>query len=167
LLLSLAGILAGSIIAFFAARLLGYAVIQDVVSPKRLRKFEFLISDPKAEIAMLVLFLVPGIPKDALVYISGLTPVKPMRFFLIFTVGRFPGIWGAAYIGAHLMKKDYLPVWILSGVALILFVLGALNRDRVIDWLHRRQHRVGARPSKNGHAGGPSDAQGGPGAPDL
>jgi uncharacterized membrane protein YdjX (TVP38/TMEM64 family) len=136
-LLSVLGILAGTAVAFFAARLLGYALVQALVSPKKLQRFEFLISDPKAEIAMFVLFLVPGIPKDSLVYISGLTPVKPLRFFLISMVARIPGIWGAAYIGAHLQQRDYGPVWILSAVALVLFVIGVVFRERIIDRLHR------------------------------
>jgi uncharacterized membrane protein YdjX (TVP38/TMEM64 family) len=136
-LYSIAGILLGTMIAFFAARLLGYSLVKAIVSPKRLRDFDFLINNPKSEIAIFVLFLVPGIPKDSLVYFSGLTPIKPLRFFLISMIARFPGLWGSAYIGANLQEKDYLPVWILSGVALVLFVAGAINRDRIIGWLHR------------------------------
>jgi uncharacterized membrane protein YdjX (TVP38/TMEM64 family) len=140
-LYSVAGILLGTVIAFFAARLLGYSLVRALVSPKKLDEFDFLINNPKSEIAMFVLFLVPGIPKDSLVYIAGLTPIKPLRFFLISTVARFPGLWGSAYIGANLQEKDYLPVWILSGVALVLFVVGALNRDRIISWVHRLRRR--------------------------
>jgi len=136
-LLSVAGILAGTAVAFFAARVLGYGLVQALVSPKKLQQFEFLIGDPKAEIVLFVLFLVPGIPKDCLVYISGLTPVRPLRFFFISMIARLPGIWGAAYIGAHLQQRDFLPVWILSGIALVLFIAGVLLRDRLIDRLHR------------------------------
>jgi uncharacterized membrane protein YdjX (TVP38/TMEM64 family) len=145
-LYSIIGILLGTMTAFFAARLLGYSLVKAIVSPKKLEEFDFLINNPKSEIAIFVLFLVPGIPKDSLVYISGLTPVKPLRFFLISMVARFPGLWGSAYIGANLQEKDYLPVWVLSGVALILFVGGALNRDRIIGWLHRLRHHGGERP---------------------
>jgi len=150
-LLSIAGILLGTMIAFFAARLLGYAVVKALVSPKKLEQFGFLISDPKSEIAMFTLFLVPGIPKDSLVYIAGLTPIKPLRFFLISMIARFPGLWGAAYIGANLQERDYLPVWILSGVSFVLFVVGLRFKDRIIDLLHRLRHHKedappGARP---------------------
>jgi uncharacterized membrane protein YdjX (TVP38/TMEM64 family) len=139
-LFSVAGILLGTMAGFFAARLLGYSLVRAIVSPKKLREFDFLINNPKSEIAMFALFLIPGIPKDSLVYISGLTPIKPLRFFLISMIARFPGLWGSAYIGANLQKKDYLPVWILSGVSLVLFVAGALNKDRIMAWLHRLRH---------------------------
>jgi uncharacterized membrane protein YdjX (TVP38/TMEM64 family) len=89
----------------------------------------------------LLLFLIPGIPKDTLTYIAGLTPVKPLRFLLISMLGRFPGLWGSAYIGANLQEKDYLPVWILSGVSVVLFVAGLLLKDKIIGKMNRLRHR--------------------------
>ncbi len=145
-LYSVAGILFGTMIAFFSARFLGYSLVKAIVSPKKLKEFDFLINDPKSEIAMFVLFLVPGIPKDSLVYISGLTPIKPLRFFLISMIARFPGLWGSAYIGANLQEKDYLPVWLLSGAALVLFIAGVVNRDRIVGWLHRLRHHGEEKP---------------------
>ncbi len=140
-LYSVAGILLGTMIAFFAARLFGFSLVRAVISPKKLARFEFLANHPKSEIAMFALFLVPGIPKDSLVYVAGVTPIKPVRFFLLSMIARFPGLWGSTYIGANLQEKDYLPVWILSGVSLVLFIAGVLNRDRLIAWLHRLRHR--------------------------
>ena len=148
-LYSVGGILLGTMIAFFAARILGYGVVKNLVSPKKLAQFEFLINDPKSEIALFILFLVPGIPKDSLVYISGLTPIKPLRFFLLSMVARFPGLWGSAYIGANLQERDYLPVWIMSGAALVLFVAGVFFRDRIVARLHRlRRHGKDGSPEK-------------------
>ena len=136
-LYSILGALLGTAIVFFGIRLLGYSLVRSFISPKKLEKFEFLINDPKSEIAMFVLFLIPGIPKDTLVYISGLTPIKPVPFLLISMIARLPGLWGSAYIGAHLQKKEYLAVWIISGIALILFVVGLLTKDKIIEGLHR------------------------------
>lgn len=136
---SLIGIIVGTLIVFFATRLVGYSLVRAFVSPRKLEKFDFLINSSKSEITMFVLFLIPGIPKDTLVYISGLTPVKPWRFLLICTIARFPGLWGSAYIGANLQEKDYLPVWIMSGLALVLFVAGILTKDKIIGRLHRHR----------------------------
>jgi uncharacterized membrane protein YdjX (TVP38/TMEM64 family) len=139
-LYSLAGIIIGTVIVFFGTRLAGSAIVRAFIPPMTLKKFDFLINSPKSEIAMFVLFLIPGIPKDALVYISGLTPVNPWKFLLICVVARFPGLWGSAYIGAHLQKKDYWPVAIMSGLALVLFVVGILAKDKIILRLHRLRH---------------------------
>jgi len=134
---SVTGTVVGMLVVFFATRLLGYSLVKMFVPQKKLERFDFLMNDPKSEIAIFLLFLIPGIPKDALTYIAGLTPIKPLRFILIATIARFPGLWGSAYIGANLEKKNYLMVWIFSAVALVLFVAGLLLKDRIIDWVHR------------------------------
>lgn len=143
-LLSVAGTLLGTVIAFFAARWIGYSLIKIFVPPQKLARFEFLFKNPKADLAIFALFLIPGIPKDTLSYIAGLTPIRPLKFFLICMIARFPSLWGSAYIGANIQEKDYLPVYIVSGVAVALFVAGFLARDKIIAFLHRwRESRKG------------------------
>lgn len=91
-LYSVIGIFVGTLIVFFATRFVGYPLVRTFVSREKLKKFDFLINSSKSEVALFVLFLIPGVPKDTLVYISGLTPVKPWRFLLIYTIARFPGL---------------------------------------------------------------------------
>ncbi len=141
LFFALLGTILGTLIVFFTVRLVGATLVKAVVPARTYEKLSFLINTPKAEIAVFLLFLIPGIPKDALVYISGLTPVRPLRFLLVCTIARLPGLWGSAYIGAHLQERDYLTVWIVSGVSLVLFVIGVLLRKRLIETMARLRRR--------------------------
>ena len=143
---SVTGTVLGTLVVFFATRLLGYSLVKTFVPQKKLEQFDFLMNNPKSEIAIFILFLIPGIPKDALTYIAGLTPVKPLRFVLIATIARFPGLWGSAYIGANLQEKNYTAVWILSAASLVLFAIGLLTKDKIIDKLHRLRHGGGDNP---------------------
>jgi uncharacterized membrane protein YdjX (TVP38/TMEM64 family) len=136
-LYAMIGTVIGTLVVFEAVRLLGFSLVKALISPRQLEKFRFLICDPKSEIAIFVLFLIPGIPKDTLVYLSGLTPIRPLRFLVICTIARFPGVLGSAYIGANIQEKDYLPVWIMFGLATVLFVGGVLLRDKIINRLQR------------------------------
>lgn len=136
-LYSLVGIVAGSVIVFFVARLLGYPLVKTFVSQKNLDKFEFMMNNDKSEIAMFLLFLIPGLPKDILTYIAGLTPVKPLRFFIIITIGRFPALLASSIIGSNMQKENYTTVIILSVAALVLFIAGLLLKDKIIAFLHR------------------------------
>jgi len=140
-LYSVLGIFVGSLIVFFTTRLLGFSLVKTFVPQKKIERFAFLINSPKSEIAMFTLFLIPGVPKDTLVYIAGLTPMKPFRFLLIATIARFPGLLGSAYIGSNLQKKHYLPVTVISVAALVLFVIGLLSKDKIIDKIHNLRHR--------------------------
>lgn len=135
-LYSLMGIITGSVIVFFIARFLGYPIVRAFVSQKNLDKFNFMMNSNKSEVAMFLLFLIPGIPKDILTYIAGLTPIKPLRFFIIITIGRLPALFGSSVIGSSTQKGDYLLVVILSAAALVLFTAGLLLKDKIIDKLY-------------------------------
>jgi len=145
-LYSLLGMILGTVVVFFATRYAGYSLVKVFVPPKKLEQFDTLMAKPGFEIALFVLFLIPGVPKDTLVYMSGVTPIRPLRFFLISLTARFPGLWGAAYIGANLQRRHYLPVWLMSGAAVILFVVGVLARDRIIRTIERHRHRLSGTP---------------------
>jgi uncharacterized membrane protein YdjX (TVP38/TMEM64 family) len=135
-LYSLTGIVTGSVLVFLVARVLGYPLVKMLVAPKQLEKFQFMINSEKSEVAMFLLFLIPGIPKDILTYIAGITPIKPFRFFVIITVGRLPALLASSYIGHSTQKGNYTTVIILSIAALILFLAGLLLKDKIMDRLH-------------------------------
>jgi len=137
-LYSLAGIVAGSVLAFFIARLLGFPVVKMLVSEKQLEKFNFMMKSRKSDIAMFILFLIPGIPKDVLTYIAGLTPVRPLKFFIIITAGRFPALLASSYIGHSTQKGNYAIAVALLAAAAVLFIAGLLLKDRIIHKLSKR-----------------------------
>ncbi len=140
-LYSIIGILLGTVIVFFIVRLIGYPLVKRFVPQKSIEKFNFLINSEKSEIAIFLLFLIPGIPKDALTYIAGLTPIKALRFFIIITIARLPALIASSYIGTSIQTRDYLVVGIISGVAIILFVLGVVFRNKIISKLHNIIHK--------------------------
>lgn len=136
-LYSLIGIVAGSVLVFTAARLIGYPVVKLFVTPKQLEKFSFIMNSSKSEAAMFILFLIPGIPKDVLTYIAGLTPVKPFKFFVIITIGRLPALLGSSFIGHNTQKGNYGVVIAVSVIAVVLFAVGLIFKDIIIDWTHK------------------------------
>ncbi len=138
---SVIGISIGSVIAFYIARLLGYSLIRMFISQERIEKFNYLINNPKSEIIMFVLFLLPGVPKDILTYIAGLTPIKPIIFFLLSLIGRLPALMVTSYIGANMQQGNYVTVIIVSVLACILCAAGILTKDRIVAFLHRILHK--------------------------
>lgn len=135
------GIFLGVVLVFFATRILGYSVIKIFIPKDKLEKYNYLINSQKVEIIMFLLFLIPGIPKDTLTYIAGLTPIKPLRFLILCSIARFPGILGSAFIGAKLESESYIAVIIVSAIAVILFILGLIFQKRIIDFIHSLRHK--------------------------
>lgn len=138
---SLSGILLGSFINFFFSRWLGYPILQVFVSRDQLQRFDFLLNSKQAEMITFLLFLLPGAPKDVLTYIAGITPMRSGNFFLVAMLGRFPGILVSSLIGAQLERQQYLLSGLLAGLATLLFLLGFLYRERIVDFLATK-HKV-------------------------
>lgn len=131
------GILLGSVIVFYLVRILGFSVIKMFVSQKSIEKFDFLMNSKKSEMAMFILFLIPGLPKDMLTYIAGLTPIKPRKFFILTTAARFPALFVSSYVGCSLQNKQYTEVIIISVLAVIIFIIGYFNKDKIINLIKK------------------------------
>ncbi|MEI6167951.1 MAG: VTT domain-containing protein [bacterium] len=143
-LFSMIGILMGSVVVFALGRWFGLPLLQVMMPAKSFDKFGFLLNHPKTELIIVMLFLIPGSPKDILTYIAGLTPVRPLHFFIAAMVARFPGILLSSYIGAHVEAKAYGPVIAASVIALGLFVAGVLMQDRMVRLVQRRKEKSGS-----------------------
>ncbi len=136
-LYSITGIFIGSVVVFTLARLLGYSLVHLFVSKTQLGKFSFLFNNPKYELVLFLLFLLPGMPKDFLSYFAGLTPIKPVNFFVLSSTARIPALLASTYIGANLERGNLTAVILISVLAAALFVVGLLMKDRIVDFLHR------------------------------
>lgn len=126
------GILFGSIISFYISRILGYTLVKLIISENNMKKLEYLTHTSKSEVATFILFLIPGMPKDIMTYLAGLTPINPSSFFILSTTARLPGILISSFIGANLEQKQYNEVIAVAMIALVLTILGIVFKDRII-----------------------------------
>ncbi|MDD3074200.1 MAG: TVP38/TMEM64 family protein [Eubacteriales bacterium] len=127
------GVVIGSLVAFFAARLLGFRLVKTFVSAPKLAKLLRLVSGTKSELVIFTLFLLPGLPKDVLTYIAGLTPVNPWRFLALAILGRLPALVVSCYIGASLEQENLWAVVIVSALSAVLILGGWLYKDWILE----------------------------------
>lgn len=114
----LLGLLLASALVFFTVRRFGYPLVSRIFGEKRLREFKFLNNAKKIETVTFVLFLIPGVPKDILTYVAGLSVIRPVQFLLIATLARIPSILSSTMMGATMSTGRW-------GVTLIIFLLVA------------------------------------------
>ena len=76
---------------------------------------------------MFLLFLIPGTPKDLLVYIAALLPIKPLRFIIISTIARVPSIISSTLVGDNLIAGNwkvsiivYIVTFAIVGISIFL-----------------------------------------------
>lgn len=128
-------------IIFFAVKKYGRKFVYSFCNKKRIEKIENskLFKNPKKiEWIMIILFLIPGTPKDILVYIAGLLPLNPLRFIFISTFARFPSIISSTFVGSNLVKGDwkfsiiiYVVTFIIVGI--LIFVINKLDKDKTAE----------------------------------
>ena len=135
--LTSAGIAIGSSLAFLASRLLGTEFLRALLPADQLDRLGTVAGSPRATATFFLFFLIPGIPKDILCYVAGLSSMRFTVFILISTVGRLPGIVGSVVMGDAAAGERWLFAGIIFGVALLLFGIGFLLRKPLTALLER------------------------------
>lgn len=131
----------GSGLSFFLGRTLGAPLVRRFVSKQQRARFERMMTSARSELVTVLLFLLPGFPKDALIYLGALTPVRPVRFLVLTSLARIPTLWGSAYIGSHLYSRNYTAVIVVAAAALVLLTAGILLERRLAARPERREEK--------------------------
>ena len=118
-LLCIAAASLGSIIVLLLVRKFGKALLEIYFDKEKIESLKFLQSSEKKIIIFLILFIVPGTPKDLLCYYGGLTDISMPLLIFICTVCRFPSIITSTIGGNALGTGEY-------GFAVIVFVITAV-----------------------------------------
>ena len=120
-------------IIFFLVRKFGRKFVYDFCSEEKIKKIENskLFKNPKKiEWILIILFMIPGTPKDLIVYISGLLPIKPLRLILISTFARFPSVISSTFAGNSLVQGNWQFSIIVYAITFILvgFIVVIVNK---------------------------------------
>ena len=124
---------------FYLVRKFGRGYVEEFFKKEKLEKIEnskFFKDEKNIEIVMTILFLVPGTPKDLLVYIGGLLPIKPVRFILISTFARFPSVITSTIVGSSILTgnvKTSIIIYVVTFLVtlLIIFIVNKFDKNKV------------------------------------
>lgn len=136
MLYSTIGLTVGSWLAFSIARIFEKWAVEKFVSPKTMKKFDYLVGH-EGIILSFLLFLIPGFPKDALCYILGLTPMHLGIFLIISTIGRIPGTLIATLQGAKAFEHQYKFFLTLSGVSALIILIFYIYHEQIHQWIKK------------------------------
>lgn len=128
-----------SALILFLVRKFGKKYIYEFFKKEKIDKIEnskLFKSPEKVELIMTILFLIPGTPKDLLVYIGGLLPIKPVRFILISTFARFPSVISSTIAGANIVNGNFgitVLVYVITFAitALFIYLVNKFDKDKI------------------------------------
>lgn len=121
----------GSMIVFLLVRKFGVRLVEVFFSLEKLRSLKFLKASPNRDLLFLIVFMLPGTPKDLLCYFAGLTDISPWKWLFICSVGRIPSIVTSTIGGDALGDKNYLFAGIAFGVTLLISAAGLIIYNKL------------------------------------
>lgn len=130
LVLCLAGCFIGSAAVFVAVRKKGKAAFDRTAMGRRLSQYRFLREESRLEGVVFLLYLIPGTPKDILVYACGLSPLPLGRFLLLSTLARVPSVITSTWAGSSFAENH---LWLSAAIFLATGLLGLGGI-----WFHKR-----------------------------
>ena len=122
-----------SALIFFLVKKYGRDFIEEFFPKEKIDKIEnskLFQNEKRIETIMAVLFLIPATPKDLLIYIGGLLPIKPTRFLLIATILRFPSVISSTIAGNQLLEGKWQTSILVYVVTFALTLLAIFIADK-------------------------------------
>ncbi len=136
---STVGLTLGSWLAFYVGRLYGLPLVEKIIRPDIIRKYDYFM-EHKGRAISFAFFLIPGFPKDSLCYLIGLSHMKAGVFLIISTSGRLLGTVLLSVAGSSLRNHHNGPLAASIGVIVLMIVLAYIYRGRLQSLL-KKMHR--------------------------
>lgn len=130
------GLTLGSWVAFSLARLVGRPLVEAMVNPEIIQRYDYVMKHKGMFLAFL-LFIIPGFPKDYLCYLLGLGHMGHVSFLLVSTSGRLFGTTLLTLGGAFFRHKQYAALFTLAGFSIFLILLVMIYRKAIEQWIRK------------------------------
>ncbi|MEX2444883.1 MAG: TVP38/TMEM64 family protein [Alkalispirochaeta sp.] len=98
-LVSSAGLILGSVIAFGIARVFGRPVVEAFVDPRHIDRYIDGVAN-RHFLTLLVIVLVPFFPDDVICFVAGLSSMPLPAFLFLIVIGRTPGMLVSSLVGS-------------------------------------------------------------------
>lgn len=118
-ILCVLGITLGSVAVILLVRKFGRKFVYAFYPKEKMDNLPILRDPKKRNALVLILFLIPGTPKDMLTYAVGLTDMNILLYLLLTTFARLPSVVSSTVGGNAVGNREYL-------AAVIVFLVTAL-----------------------------------------
>ena len=125
-LIILAGAAFSSWLIMLFVRRFGTKFVELFISLDKINDLKFINSEKKLNRWVLILYMLPGTPKDPLIFFFGLTRIKVSSFVIISTLARIPSVITSTIGGHWIHEKKYwaaIVLYLAVGAASLACIL--------------------------------------------
>lgn len=135
LLITLTGAILGTIVTYMLASFLGRSAMRIIFGKDKINEYSKKLNNRKSYLIIFILYLIPGIPKDSVSYIAGISEIKLRPFIYLSTLGRIPGVAGSLLLGYFSKTHNYEGLAIVSVIAILIFGVSIYRRKEIAEWI--------------------------------
>ena len=132
---SITGAVIGTVISFYLAKLLGNDAMNLFFGEEKVRDYKKKLDSGRGLLLAFLIYLIPGIPKDIVSYVAGISDMRFRPFLLVATVGRIPGMLGSLMLGHFFGRQDYRAMIIIAVIIAVILLICYIKRDALIGFL--------------------------------
>ncbi|MGI6402778.1 MAG: TVP38/TMEM64 family protein [Oscillospiraceae bacterium] len=143
MLTCLLGTIAATATVFALVKRFGRGVLFFFVDEKDIQKYSFFSNTKSLERLILLLFFIPGTPKDALTYLFALTPIAFGRFALLSILARMPAMLTSVLAGDSVVNGQWLKAGILFVGITVITAGGFVLHKKIIRPHIRTEKKTG------------------------
>lgn len=130
------GLTIGSWIAFGLAHFFGMPLLERVVKPTVIEKFDHFM-EHQGLLVSFFLFLLPGFPKDYLCYIMGVSRMPAVVFLIVSAAGRLLGTIMLSITGSSARNGHYFLLGCFVTAGIMAFLAAYFYQDRLLEILKK------------------------------
>ena len=134
-LISIIGAVIGAFIAFYIARILGKDALETIFGKEKVNDYHRKLNSGKGLTAVLLIYLIPGVPKDLVAYVAGVSDMRIRPFLIVSTIGRSPGMLGSLLTGYFLSSRNYAAIGILAAATAVILIIFFVKRKQLVAML--------------------------------
>lgn len=136
-LLSIAGAVIGTAISFYLSKILGRDMINILFDEDKVDDYHSKLNSGRGLSLVLLIYLIPGVPKDLVSYVAGISDMKFRPFILVSTIARSPGMIGSLLLGHFFGRQNFVAISITSVIFAVLIIIFIWRRNKIIEMLDR------------------------------
>ena len=132
LILSLIGAVIGTAVSFFLSKLLGRDMLYILFDEEKVEDYKRKLNSGKGLLIVALIYLIPGVPKDLVSYVAGISDMKFKSFISVSTIARTPGMLGSLLLGHFYGSKNYTAIIILCVIVAIILLICFIKREAIM-----------------------------------
>lgn len=149
-LISIIGAIIGAFIAYYIARFLGADAVKFIFGEDKVERYRGKLNSGKGLLIVLLIYLIPGLPKDLIGYVAGISNMRVVPFIIVSSIGRTPPMFGSLLVGTFFQAKNWTAIVILAVICAIILIICFIKRKALIGLLDNLEDKDRERRVKHG-----------------